>query len=290
MTRQPKLPALPLSVMLGILTASGGSCLFVSLFSGVAIALSNGDQLAALVLKDFAFVYVFCTVYSAVFVAQKCKHEGGKSWDIAHTIFLLFFLVCYLIRFWPQSPQLVPAFTIRAFLWYGGSLAFCLVISHYAKHYYGRLASRSADSVSVLYKNRNYALISGVLVVILPLVVVGLTSTTFDMSLVFSSLPLVVVFLSSLIYSFSENANFAKSELVANLLTSWYPVAWCFLLLPLVFVIEKFLSTFYLEIFQISTIHLYSAILSFVFLLTAICSGAFVGSILSGARNKNSDR
>ena len=264
--------ALPLSILTSIVGAAGASCLFAALYYGLSAMMNHTDELSLSVLRNYVFIFVFSASYTSLFTAKKLTWQGGKSWDVSLTLFLLFYLTAYLLRFWPQSPQLAPEFTVRAFIWYCGALGFTMAVEHYGTKYNACFQS----DIEKIYRVGQMVFSFGAIPLLAALLYATTTGQAGFINGAFFWVPVSIVALGSIFYALSHRRE-KFIVVLARILFIYFAFAWSFLLMPVLLVVERFVSDVYPTIFAIESWQMYVSVACFAIVSLA----ALIGPILA---------
>ena len=278
-------PALPLSILSGLICATGGSFIFAGLYLYLTSVLSLTEDSSVFIVRNYTFLFVFTSVFTAVHSTNRVRQAGGRSWPIAEGIVLLIFFAGYITGLWPQRPVMLPHFTVRAFLWFGGAAALDVVVDGYSSVFHR--VSGDDQRREYLYRHRLVLLWVAMLVVAAPLVHAVFSKGVIELNTRYLLTPLALIAVSGIVVG----ARFASSSLrscLENLIVIWYPVGWSFLVMPVVLFIEFVMSDYldYGRVFCLEGGHLISAFLGFAALNLILLSGCLLGRLGGGIITK----
>lgn len=279
-------PALPLSILSGIICATGGSFIFAGLYLYLSSMLSLAEDSSVFIVRNYTFLFVFPAVFTTVHSTNRARHAGGKIWLVSECIVLLIFFAGYMTGLWPQKPVLLPYFTVRAFLWFGGAAALAVVVDGYCSVFHRVLATD--ERREYLYRHRLLFLWVAMLVVAAPLVYAIFSRGVIELSASYLLTPLFLIAVSGIVIGFRFASNSLRTCL-ENLIIVWYPVGWCFLAMPVVLFAE-FIMSDYLDngsVFLLEGGHLVTAFLGFAALNLILLCGCLPGRLLGGIRARS---
>lgn len=272
--------ALPIGALWSLIAATGGSFLFAGLFLIVGERLGAYSETNVFLLRNFTFVFVLPCIFTSVLAGEKIARQGGKAFDVAFGLFLLIFLVAYMLGLWPQNPVLLPDFTVRAFLWFGGSAALSVVTWHYCQYYHQLLAGAVDDAAAIsrVYLCRIILLLLSSILVVAPLIQAIFSGGTFGISPSLLLAPLMMIVLSGVFIAFQFGEAKSTTQ-ISMLILTWLPLGWAFLLMPAVFMGEVFVANTWGGLFLVEPGSLYSAFTAFILLNLLLGSGFLLGKL-----------
>lgn len=232
------------------------------------------------IMRNYTFIFVFTVIYSATFTSQKIIWKGGKSWYVLHIAFILLYLVCYMFKFWPQTPVYYPQFTVRAFFWYGGACAMSFATSYYGIEHDQFL--KSTKVAQKVYLIRSGVFVLSALVLVVPLALSVFSGSAYNFSPPILIAPLVLVVLASLFFAAQEKT-LNVMETITHLITQWFSLGACFLVMPILFLADLVVSNFYGDLFEIESNHLITAIIAFGLLTISF---SFLPALLQLVRHR----
>lgn len=274
-------PALPLSILSGLICATGGSFIFAGLYLYLASVLSLAEDSSVFIVRNYTFLFVFTAVFTTVHSTNRARHAGGRIWVASECIVLLIFFAGYMTGLWPQKPVFLPYFTVRAFLWFGGAAALAVVVDGYCSVFHRILATD--ERREYLYRHRLLLLWVAMLVVAAPLVYAIFSGGVIELNTRYLLTPLFLIAVSGIVIGF-RFASISLRTCLENLIVVWYPVGWCFLSMP-VLLFAEFVISDCLDIGRVFLLeggHLVTAFLGFAALNLILLCGCLPGRLLGG--------